>query len=64
MTRKNSIALLDPIHRVAYSRPVRKSNAGYREDSELQALMDDKGLQRTKRYAATRYQGVMVAVMA
>lgn len=64
MNRKRRIALLDPVEEIAYSRPARKGHAGYQEDTELQALMDNKGLESAKAYAMARYQGVMVAVMA
>lgn len=64
MTRKRRIALIDPIERVAYSRSARSGTTGYREDAELQAVLLDKGLERARVFARTRYQGVVVAVMS
>ena len=61
--RKHKIALIDPIEQVAYSRSVRRGSSGYREDGELQAVLTDKGLERARVFARTRYQGVVVAVM-
>ena len=61
---KQRIALLDPVHFVAYSRSTRIKNAGYSEDARLQDLLLDKGLAVAKRYAARHYAGVCIAVMA
>ena len=64
MTRKPRIALLDLIHWVAYSRSLQRNNAGYTEDAELQAVLDDKGFLAAKRFAMRHYHGVMIAVLA
>ena len=56
------LAILDPIEGIAYSRPLRKGGR-YVEDNQLQALLDDKGIEAAKRFAALRYGGVMVAVL-
>jgi len=57
------MAFLDPVDLVAYSKPVRRNSAGYREDSELQAVLDNMGLERARVFASRRYQGVVIAVM-
>ncbi len=64
VVRKPYVALLDPIDLVAYSKSVRCNTAGFREDTELQAVLDDKGLEHARVFARTRYHGVMVAVLA
>ena len=61
--RKPSVALLDPVDLVAYSKPVRRNSAGYREDPELQAALDSMGIEQARVFAGRRYHGVMVAVL-
>ena len=63
MTRKPRIALIDWVHKVAYSRTLQRNSAGYTEDPELQAVLDDKGFLAAKRFAMCNYHGVMVAVL-
>jgi hypothetical protein len=60
--RKPRIGLIDPIEEVAYSRPLRRG-ARYVEDTELQAVLDDKGLEHAKAFGRRRYHGIAVAVM-
>jgi len=60
--RVRRIALLDPIHEVAYSRSHRKDTAGYKEDAALQSVLDDKGLRAARLFAMRRYLGVQIAV--
>lgn len=65
MVRKNRIALIDPVNEVAYSRPVRKGSAGnYVEDTELQDVLDDRGIDEAKLFASRRFHGVAIAVLA
>ena len=62
--RKQRIALIDPIHGVAYWRAARKGCAGiYHEDSEIQAVLNKKGLAAARLFASRHYQGVFVAVL-
>jgi len=62
--RKPRVALLDPIDLVAYSKSARRNSVGFREDAELQSVLNDKGLEQARVFASRRYHGVMVAVLA